>query len=93
MAVPSACQQQNREHAARRKPLPCPRARVPIAAAGDRAGMLRTGQGARTEYERIDGRGRRLISGRATRKQKISFGPFMIAGAFLVILAAPLAGS
>ena len=34
-----------------------------------------------------------LISGRATRKQKIPFGPFMIAGAFLVILAAPLAGS
>jgi len=34
-----------------------------------------------------------LISGRATRKQKMPFGPFMIAGAFLVILAAPLAGS
>jgi leader peptidase (prepilin peptidase) / N-methyltransferase len=34
-----------------------------------------------------------LISGRATRKQKIPFGPFMIAGAFLVILAAPLAGA
>jgi leader peptidase (prepilin peptidase)/N-methyltransferase len=34
-----------------------------------------------------------LISGRATRKQKIPFGPFMIAGAFLVILAAPIAGS
>jgi leader peptidase (prepilin peptidase)/N-methyltransferase len=34
-----------------------------------------------------------LISGRATRNQKIPFGPFMIAGAFLVILAAPLAGS
>jgi leader peptidase (prepilin peptidase)/N-methyltransferase len=34
-----------------------------------------------------------LISGRATRKQKIPFGPFMIAGAFLVILAASLAGS
>ncbi len=30
-----------------------------------------------------------LISGRATRKQQIPFGPFMIAGAFLVILAAP----
>jgi leader peptidase (prepilin peptidase)/N-methyltransferase len=29
-----------------------------------------------------------LISGRATRKQQIPFGPFMIAGAFLVILAA-----
>jgi leader peptidase (prepilin peptidase) / N-methyltransferase len=28
-----------------------------------------------------------LISGRATRKQQIPFGPFMIAGAFLVILA------
>jgi leader peptidase (prepilin peptidase)/N-methyltransferase len=27
-----------------------------------------------------------LISGRATRKQQIPFGPFMIAGAFLVIL-------
>jgi leader peptidase (prepilin peptidase)/N-methyltransferase len=29
-----------------------------------------------------------LISGRATRKQQIPFGPFMIAGAFLVILTA-----
>jgi leader peptidase (prepilin peptidase)/N-methyltransferase len=29
-----------------------------------------------------------LVSGRATRKQQIPFGPFMIAGAFLVILAA-----
>jgi hypothetical protein len=28
-----------------------------------------------------------LISGRATRKHQIPFGPFMIAGAFLVILA------
>mgnify|MGYP001182390769 CR=1 FL=1 len=28
-----------------------------------------------------------LISGRATRRQQIPFGPFMIAGAFLVILA------
>jgi leader peptidase (prepilin peptidase) / N-methyltransferase len=28
-----------------------------------------------------------LIAGRATRKQQIPFGPFMIAGAFLVILA------
>src|SRR6266567_8271967 len=28
-----------------------------------------------------------LISGRATRKQQIPFGPFMIAGGFLVILA------
>jgi leader peptidase (prepilin peptidase)/N-methyltransferase len=28
-----------------------------------------------------------LVSGRATRKQQIPFGPFMIAGAFLVILA------
>ncbi|HLQ52755.1 MAG TPA: A24 family peptidase, partial [Streptosporangiaceae bacterium] len=28
-----------------------------------------------------------LISGRATRKQQIPFGPFMITGAFLVILA------
>lgn len=28
-----------------------------------------------------------LILGRATRKQQIPFGPFMIAGAFLVILA------
>jgi leader peptidase (prepilin peptidase)/N-methyltransferase len=28
-----------------------------------------------------------LMSGRATRKQHIPFGPFMIAGAFLVILA------
>lgn len=27
-----------------------------------------------------------LVSGRATRKQQIPFGPFMIAGAFLVIL-------
>jgi leader peptidase (prepilin peptidase) / N-methyltransferase len=34
-----------------------------------------------------------LISGRATRKQQIPFGPFMITGAFLVILAAPLVGS
>jgi leader peptidase (prepilin peptidase)/N-methyltransferase len=31
-----------------------------------------------------------LVSGRATRKQQIPFGPFMITGAFLVILAAPL---
>ena len=30
-----------------------------------------------------------LISGRATRKQHIPFGPFMIAGAFAVILAWP----
>lgn len=28
-----------------------------------------------------------LISGRATRKQQIPFGPFMITGAFLIILA------
>jgi leader peptidase (prepilin peptidase) / N-methyltransferase len=34
-----------------------------------------------------------VISGRATRKQQIPFGPFMITGAFLVILAAPLAVS
>src|SRR6266566_3846488 len=34
-----------------------------------------------------------LISGRATRKQHIPFGPFMIAGAFLVILAWHLVGS
>jgi leader peptidase (prepilin peptidase)/N-methyltransferase len=34
-----------------------------------------------------------LISGRATRKQQIPFGPFMITGAFLIILAGPLAGS
>jgi len=27
-----------------------------------------------------------LVSGRATRKQHIAFGPFMILGAFLVIL-------
>jgi leader peptidase (prepilin peptidase)/N-methyltransferase len=33
-----------------------------------------------------------LISRRATRKQHIPFGPFMIAGAFLVILAGPHAG-
>jgi leader peptidase (prepilin peptidase)/N-methyltransferase len=30
-----------------------------------------------------------LVSGRATRKQHIPFGPFMILGAFLVILLAP----
>src|SRR5205085_10903279 len=30
-----------------------------------------------------------LISGRATRKQQIPFGPFMITGAFLIILAGP----
>ena len=30
-----------------------------------------------------------ILSGRATRKQQIPFGPFMITGAFLVILAAP----
>jgi leader peptidase (prepilin peptidase)/N-methyltransferase len=29
-----------------------------------------------------------LVSGRVTRKQQIPFGPFMIAGAFLIILAA-----
>ena len=34
-----------------------------------------------------------LISGRATRKQQIPFGPFMITGAFLVILAWHGAGS
>jgi leader peptidase (prepilin peptidase)/N-methyltransferase len=34
-----------------------------------------------------------LATHRATRKQHIPFGPFMIGGAFLVILAAPLAGS
>lgn len=34
-----------------------------------------------------------LVSGRATRKQQIPFGPFMIAGAFLVILAGGSAGS
>jgi leader peptidase (prepilin peptidase)/N-methyltransferase len=34
-----------------------------------------------------------LISGRATRKQQIPFGPFMIAGAFLVILAGAYVGS
>jgi leader peptidase (prepilin peptidase)/N-methyltransferase len=34
-----------------------------------------------------------LISGRATRKQHIPFGPFMIAGAFAVILAWHGAGS
>ncbi len=30
-----------------------------------------------------------LISGRATRKHQILFGPFMIGGAFLVLLAWP----
>jgi leader peptidase (prepilin peptidase)/N-methyltransferase len=34
-----------------------------------------------------------LASGRATRKQQIPFGPFMITGAFLVILAWPTVGS
>jgi leader peptidase (prepilin peptidase)/N-methyltransferase len=34
-----------------------------------------------------------LVSGRATRKQHIPFGPFMIAGAILIILAWPGAGS
>jgi leader peptidase (prepilin peptidase)/N-methyltransferase len=34
-----------------------------------------------------------LVSRRAGGKHSIPFGPFMIAGAFLVILAAPLAGS
>jgi leader peptidase (prepilin peptidase)/N-methyltransferase len=34
-----------------------------------------------------------LISGRATRKQQFPFGPFMIAGAFLVLLAWHPAGS
>lgn len=29
-----------------------------------------------------------LLSGRATRKQQFAFGPFMIIGAFLAILAA-----
>lgn len=33
-----------------------------------------------------------LISGRATRKQQIPFGPFMIGGAFLVLLAWPFVG-
>ena len=31
-----------------------------------------------------------VMSGRATRKHRIPFGPFMIAGAFLVILASPV---
>ena len=31
-----------------------------------------------------------LATGRATRKQQIPFGPFMLAGAFAVILAWPL---
>jgi leader peptidase (prepilin peptidase)/N-methyltransferase len=34
-----------------------------------------------------------LISGRAARKQQIAFGPFMITGAFLVILVLPFVGS
>jgi leader peptidase (prepilin peptidase)/N-methyltransferase len=34
-----------------------------------------------------------LVSGRASRKQHIPFGPFMIAGAFAVLLAWPGAGS
>jgi leader peptidase (prepilin peptidase)/N-methyltransferase len=34
-----------------------------------------------------------LASGRATRKQQIPFGPFMIAGAFLAILLWPAVGS
>jgi leader peptidase (prepilin peptidase)/N-methyltransferase len=34
-----------------------------------------------------------LASRRATRKQQIPFGPFMIIGAFLVLLAWPVAGS
>jgi leader peptidase (prepilin peptidase)/N-methyltransferase len=34
-----------------------------------------------------------ILSGRATRKQQIPFGPFMITGAFLIILAAPGVGS
>jgi leader peptidase (prepilin peptidase)/N-methyltransferase len=34
-----------------------------------------------------------LMSGRATRKHQIPFGPFMIAGAFAVILAWQFAGS
>jgi len=34
-----------------------------------------------------------ILSGRATRKQQIPFGPFMILGAFLIILAAPGVGS
>jgi hypothetical protein len=34
-----------------------------------------------------------LASGRATRKHQIPFGPFMIAGAFLVILAWHSAGA
>jgi leader peptidase (prepilin peptidase) / N-methyltransferase len=33
-----------------------------------------------------------LIGGRAARGQQIAFGPFMITGAFLVILAVPLRG-
>ena len=34
-----------------------------------------------------------LVTGRATRKQHIPFGPFMITGTFLIILAWPGAGS
>jgi leader peptidase (prepilin peptidase) / N-methyltransferase len=34
-----------------------------------------------------------LISGRSTRKQQIPFGPFMITGAFLVMLAGAFVGS
>ena len=33
-----------------------------------------------------------LASGRATGKQQIPFGPFMIAGTFLVILVWPVVG-
>jgi leader peptidase (prepilin peptidase)/N-methyltransferase len=33
-----------------------------------------------------------ILSGRATRKQQIPFGPFMITGTFLIILVAPGVG-
>jgi len=46
-SAPPARQRQNREHAAWSGAAAGPRAWVPITTAGDRPGMLRTGQGAR----------------------------------------------
>ena len=64
MAIPSACQQQNREYAAWWKPLLWPGAWVPIATAGDRAWMLRTGQGALPILRDNESSGSRVVEPR-----------------------------
>ena len=61
MAVPSRPPATDPEHAAWSGAAAGPRAWVPITTAGDRPGMLRTGQGARNaEYVLLVGR--RLVA-------------------------------